>query len=159
YAWVLTGALVPLSFVAWTSSNQLSGVLRFGLTNVLFTASRVAYMLGVLLLVAAAGFGVVAGLAAAALASLVMAVGSLAALLPHGRPRLDRSIARSMLSYGSRNQVALVFQTLNYRLDVVILQFFRPLSQVGTYVVAQIVAELTISLSTSFQGVLPIVSS
>jgi O-antigen/teichoic acid export membrane protein len=110
------------------------------------------------LLLTVAGLGVIAGLIATAVAAMVMAAGSLWTILRAERPRLDRRLFGSMLSWGSRNQLATIFQTLNYRLDVVVLQFFRPLSQVGLYVVAQVVAELALMLSSSFQGVLPIVS-
>jgi stage V sporulation protein B len=157
-AWILVGVLAPLNFVSWVTSSQLSGVLRFRLSNLIYVGSRATYTLAVLLLLTVAGLGVTAGLVASGIAACVLTVGSLAALLRNGRPRLDRRVFGAMLSYGSRIQVSAIFQTLNYRLDVLILQFFRPLSQVGVYVVAQIVAELTTSLSFAFGGVLPIVS-
>src|SRR5207237_7488243 len=104
------------------------------------------------------GLGVTAGLVATAASLAVIGVGSLLVLLRTTRPRLDGGLFGSMVGYGVRNQLGLLFQSLNYRLDVIILQFFRPLNQVGYYVVAQIVAELTISLAASFAGVVPIVA-
>jgi O-antigen/teichoic acid export membrane protein len=157
-AWVLVGVLVALDFVQWTCGNQLSGMLRFGLYNALFSLSRFVYVVAVLLLLTLASLGVTAGLLAAVIGALVMTGGSLTYLLRVDRPRLDRPLMRRMLSYGARNQVGLVFQSLNYRLDVVILQFFRPLREVGYYVIAQVVAELTLTLANSFQGVLALVS-
>src|SRR5207237_2989627 len=102
--------------------------------------------------------GVTAVLVTAVIGTVVMTVGSRIYLLRVDRLRLDRALMRRMLSYGARNQVGVVFQSLNYRLDVVILQFFRPLREVGYYVIAQIVAELTLTLANSFQGVLALVS-
>ena len=64
-----------------------------------------------------------------------------------------------MIGYGARVEVGAVFQLMNARLDVIILQFFRPLSQVGYYVIAQIIAELVIVLSRAFQtSLLPLIS-
>src|SRR5437763_12157488 len=66
---------------------------------------------------------------------------------------------RRMVHYGSRVQVGVIFQMVNYRLDVIIMQFFRPLAQVGYYVVAQTVAEFVITLATAFQSsLLPLIS-
>jgi O-antigen/teichoic acid export membrane protein len=74
---------------------------------------------------------------------------------PSGRSRA----LRKLLRYGSRIQVGSIFQLLNYRLDVVILTFFVPLSSVGYYVVAQTLAELVLTLARAFQGsVLSLVS-
>ena len=57
-------------------------------------------------------------------------------------------------------QVGTILQLLNYRLDVIILQFFRPLAAVGYYVVASILAELVITVANAFQSsVLPLVST
>jgi O-antigen/teichoic acid export membrane protein len=65
-----------------------------------------------------------------------------------------------MLSYGARVQVGAVFTTLNYRLDVIVLQFFRPLREVGYYVIAQIMAELVTMFSSGFGlSVLPLVAA
>jgi O-antigen/teichoic acid export membrane protein len=63
------------------------------------------------------------------------------------------------LHYGVRVQIGSIFQFTNGRLDVIILQFFRPLPQVGYYVVAQTIAELLLNLAGAFQtSVLPLVS-
>jgi O-antigen/teichoic acid export membrane protein len=52
-----------------------------------------------------------------------------------------------------------LFQMVNYRLDVIIMQLFRPLTEVGYYVVAQTIAEVVITLATAFQSsLLPLTS-
>src|SRR5205085_6397878 len=51
------------------------------------------------------------------------------------------------------------FQIANYRFDVFILQIYRPLTAVGYYVVAQVVAELTTVIASAFQtSLLPLIS-
>jgi O-antigen/teichoic acid export membrane protein len=157
-AWVLAAVLVPITFVQWTTGNQLSGLLRFGFFNLLFAALRAVYLVAALVLLAL-GLGVSAGVLATILASLVMTFAALPVILRGQRLGLDGPLMRSMLSFGARHQVGLIFQTLNYRLDVVILQFFRPLAAVGYYVVAQVIAELVTTLGQAFESsVLPLVT-
>jgi O-antigen/teichoic acid export membrane protein len=56
-------------------------------------------------------------------------------------------------------QVGAIFQLANARLDVFVLQFLRPLSDVGYYVVAQMIAELVVALALAFRtSVLPLIS-
>ena len=56
-AWVLAGALVPLTFLDWTTHNQLLGKLRFGLFNVLLIVAKVAAVAAIVLLVGGPGSG------------------------------------------------------------------------------------------------------
>ncbi len=158
--WIFVGALVALTFLQWTSANQLSGDLRFGAYNALFAASRAIYLVAVVLLLTVAGLGVSAGLLATGIASVVMIAGALRILLPGAQLRLDLGLFRSLVRYGTRLQAGTLFQLLGTRLDIFILQFFRPLAQVGYYVVAQVVAELVTRLASAFQStVLPLVAS
>ena len=57
-----------------------------------------------------------------------------------------------MVSYGRKTQFGSIFQYFNSRFDVLILQFFVPLASIGYYVVAQILAELVMVLTRSFQS-------
>src|SRR5207302_7260399 len=84
--------------------------------------------------------------------SLLVIAGSLRVILAAGPPRLDLALMKRMFSYGGRTQIGGVFQFFNSRFDVLILQFFRPLSAVGYYVVAQMLAELVMLLARSFQS-------
>lgn len=157
--WALAAALVPITFLDWTTHNQLVGMLRFGRYNALVALSKVVYLLGVAFLLAVLGLGVTAGLVATALSSAVMVLGSIGPILAEERPRLDLAIMRRLMRYGVRVQMGSLTQIANTRLDVVILQFFRPLSDVGYYVVAQSIAELVLTLGAAFQtSVLPLVS-
>jgi O-antigen/teichoic acid export membrane protein len=157
--WVLVAALLPVTFLDWTTHAQLQGMLMFGRYSVLTILSRAAYAIGILALLGLAHLGVAGGLIATAFGSLVMIGGSLGPILKRSRPKLDRPLLRRTLSYGLRVQVGSLFQFANGRLDVLIMQFFRPLSQVGYYAVAQTIAELVINLAGAFQvSVLPLVS-
>lgn len=157
--WALVGALVPLTFLDWTTHNQLLGGLRFGLFNILSILAKVVGLIVTIVLVGVIGLGVAGGLLAVAAGSLVFIVGALRVILAAARPRWDRTLMRSMLHYGRRVQIGSIFQIANARLDVLILQFYRPLSEVGYYVIAQTIAELVILLGRAFQSsVLPLVA-
>jgi O-antigen/teichoic acid export membrane protein len=157
--WALAAALAPATFLGWTAGNQLVGMLRFGLFNGLTIASVVAETVAILVLIWAFGLGVAGGILAMGVASLVMIAGSVRPILGSLRPRLNLALERRMLQYGWRVQVGVIFQAVNYRLDVVIMQLFRPLSQVGYYVIAQTIAELVITIATAFQASLLPLSS
>jgi O-antigen/teichoic acid export membrane protein len=153
-AWVLAAVLVPVSFVQFTTQSHLGGGLRFGLLNVLWVVSKLVQLVLVVVLLGFLGLGVSAALVCLIVASLVITCGGLpAALARSGFPTIDLGLFRQLLAYGLRSQAAGLFRILNFRLDVIILQFFQPLAVVGYYVVAQVIAELVITLSRSFQPV------
>jgi O-antigen/teichoic acid export membrane protein len=157
--WILAAVLVPVTFLDWTTSNQLLGMLRFGLYNGLKFVAGLAYTLAVVLLLAVAHLGVAGGLIATGIGSVVTVAGCVRPILGRARPILDRGLMKQMLRYGSRVQVGVIFQMINYRLDVIVMQFFRPLYEVGYYVAAQTVAEFVITIATAFQSsLLPLVS-
>lgn len=158
-AWVLVAVLVPITFLDWSTHGQLQGMLRFTRYNVLSVVAKLVYAAGVLILLGLLNLGVAAGLITTGLGSVVMIAGALGPILASGRPSFVPALYRAMLRYGSRVQIGSVFQTAMARLDVIILQFFRPLSQVGYYVVAQTIAELLLQFSGAFQSsVMPLVS-
>jgi O-antigen/teichoic acid export membrane protein len=157
--WVLVAALVPVTFLDWTTHGQLQGMLMFGRFNLLYVLSRVAYAIGILALTGVLGLGVAGGVIATALGSAVMIFGSLGPILARARPSINLALLARTLRYGVRVQVGSVFQLANGRLDVVVMQFFRPLNQVGYYVVAQTIAELVINLANAFQSsVMPLIA-
>lgn len=158
-AWILGGFIVAIIFLDYTTHNQLLGRLRFGLVNLLVVLSKIAYVACVVVLVGVLDLGVSGALIAVAAGSALVTAGSTWVILGWARPGIDRLLFRRLLRYGSRIQVGSIFQLLNYRLDVVILQFYVPLASVGYYVVAQTLAELVLTLARAFQGsVLPLVS-
>jgi len=152
FAWVLAALLIPVTFLDWTTHNQLLGSLRFGLYNTLIVLSKVVFLVGVVLLLRVVPLGVSGVYLATLAGSLVVIAGALRVILAAGPPHLDLALLRRMFSYGGRTQIGGVFQFFNSRFDVLILQFFRPLSAVGYYVVAQTLAELVMLLARSFQS-------
>jgi O-antigen/teichoic acid export membrane protein len=157
--WVLAAALVPITFLDWTTHGQLQGMLLFGRYNALSVLSKVAYALGVIILVGTLNLGVTGGVIATGALSVVMILGALGPILANSRLRFERRLMGAMLHYGWRVQAGSVFQTAMARFDVVILQFFRPLSEVGYYVIAQTIAELLLELTEAFKSsVMPLVS-
>ena len=158
-AWVLAALLVPVTFLNWTTHGQLQGMLLFGRYNLLNVLSKVAEALCILILLGVLGLGVGGGLIACIAASVVMVLGALRPILASGRPRFQARLMGTMLRYGVRVQVGSIFQTLTSRLDLVILQFFQPLAQVGYYTVAQIIAEVVLQLAGAFQSsIMPLAS-
>ena len=158
-AWVVGGLLVPLMFLDWSIHNQLFGKLRFGLLNVLFVLSRLVALASVVVLVGLLDLGVLGALLASMIAAGFMIAASLAVILREARPELDLPLLRTMLSYGARVSVGSIFQIVNYRADLLVLQFYVPLSSVGYYVVAQLVAELALAAASAFQTSLTTLSS
>lgn len=157
--WVLAAALVPVTFLDWTISNQLLGMLRFGSYNAIKFASGLGYTAAIVALVVGVRGGVTGGIIATGVGSVITILACLRPILRRRRPRTDRALMANMLRYGWRVQIGVVFQMVNYRLDVLIMQFFRPLAQVGYYVAAQTVAEFVITIATAFQSsLLPLVS-
>jgi O-antigen/teichoic acid export membrane protein len=157
--WVAAAALVPLTLLEYSVPNQLAGRFRWGLRNALNVLSKLAYLAVAIVLIGVLDLGVAGGVIALATASVVIALGSVPALVHIERPRIDLSIARELFRYGRRVQIGTVFQLANYRLDVIVAQFFISLSAVGAYVMAQVLAELVIVIAQSFQtSVLPLVA-
>jgi antigen flippase len=149
--WVLVAALVPLSLLDWTTNSQLQGALLFARANVVVVLSRLLYAVAVVVLLGVLSLGVEGGVIATGVGSLAMIALSLPPLLRAGRPRLDPRLNRRLFGYGAKAQVGSILQLANGRLDVLILQIYRPLSQVGYYVVAQTVAELVVTLANEFR--------
>ncbi len=149
--WGLAAALVPVTFLDWTTHSQLQGRLEFGRYNALLVLQRITYLIGVLILLGVLSLGISSALIATMAGSAVMIAGSALPILRAGRPRLDLTLMREMLHYGARAQIGSVLQIANGRLDVIVLGLFRPTAQVGYYVVAQTLAELVVQLADTFQ--------
>jgi O-antigen/teichoic acid export membrane protein len=157
--WGLAAALAPVTFLGWTAGNQLLGMLRFGLFNALTVGSVAVETVAIFVLIWALGMGVAGGLIATGITSVVIILGSLCPIAASARAKVNRALERRMLHYGWRVQVGVIFQAVNYRFDVIVVQLFRPLSQVGYYVIAETIAELVITLATAFQSsLLPLTS-
>jgi O-antigen/teichoic acid export membrane protein len=143
-AWRLVGIVVVVTFLDWCIHNQLLGKLQFGRLNALIALSGIASLVAIVLFVGLAGWGVAGGLAATVAASVVMIVGSLLALRGL-RPSVDLQLLRAQFAYGGRVAVGWIFQIINYRADVFILQAYVSLRAIGEYVIASLVAELSLT--------------
>lgn len=150
HAWRLVGLLIVFTFLDWSLHNQLFGKLQFGLLNALIALSRVASLLAVVVFIGAAGWGVVGGILATMAAALVLILGSLWSIRDL-TPHIDFRLFRKMISYGARVSPGWLFQIVNYRVDVFILQAFVPLARVGEYVIAVLVAELALTIGSAVQ--------
>jgi O-antigen/teichoic acid export membrane protein len=151
-AWVIAAVMVLVTFLDWTSHNQLLGGHRFGLFNALVVGQKIVFLLGVVVFLRWVNLGVSGVLLATIASSLLVICGSLPFLFSAGRPRFELPLLRRMLNYGWRTQVGGLFQYFNSRFDVLILQIFQPLSAVGYYVVAEILAELVLVFTRGFQS-------
>jgi stage V sporulation protein B len=158
--WVLAAALVPVTFLDWAVNNQLAGSLRFERFNILLVAGKTAYLICVVVLLGFLGLGVAAGLLALAAGSGVIIIGAMGAILKLERPpRVDRPLLKRELRYGLRVQVGAMSQLAVTRIDVLIVQIYRPLADVGYYVVAQTIAELPMVLALAFKtSILPLIA-
>ena len=157
--WPVAAALVAVTFLDWTTHNQLLARLQFGLFNILTLVARAAALLATVVLVGIAGWGPAGALAATAVLSVTMIAGALPVLLRAGRPRFDRRVLGQLTRYGIRVQAGTLLQSLNYRLDLILLGVFRPLREVGAYFVASFLAELVLLVAQSFESsVVPLVS-
>ncbi len=150
--WVLAAVSIPVTFLDWTTHNQLLGKLRFGYYNALIVAQGALYFIVVVLLLRVLDLGVSGVLVSSIAGSLLVIGGCLRVILREVRPRVDAQLFRQMFAYGRKSQFGSIFQYLNSRFDVLILQFFVPLAAIGYYVVAQILAELVMVLTRSFQS-------
>ena len=151
-AWVVSALVIPATFLDWTLHNQLLGRLRFGYYNALIVGSKVLYLVLVVVLLRVVDLGVSGVLVATIAGSVLVIAGSLRAIAPGSTPRVDLDLFRKMFAYGRKSQIGSIFQFMNARFDVLILQFFVPLASVGYYVVAQFLAELVLLLTRSFQS-------
>jgi O-antigen/teichoic acid export membrane protein len=157
--WVLASVLVPLTLLQWTVINQLVGTLRFGRYNALVVGSTAINLIGVVVLVGLLELGV-AGALTAGIVSVAVSVGAgLTMVLRRTRPTVDGRLFRRVVSYGARVQVGAMFQYAVTRVDILILQLFVPLKEVGYYAVAQVLAELPMALALAFKtSVLPLIA-
>jgi O-antigen/teichoic acid export membrane protein len=124
-------------------SNLLSAQSSFTLRNRLSIAGRITTAVATIAIVGWLGWGVAGALLATAPTLLVPTVGGLRALSRNGLS-LSRPVQNASLRYGARIQVGAMLNILNARFDVLVLSAFVPLATVGSYAIAQIVAELVL---------------
>lgn len=141
--WLLAALLVPIFYLDVLVTNLLSAQAAFGFRNKLNLAGRITTALAAVVVVAWQGWGVAGALIATAPTMVLPIIGGLR-LLARNRPALSMPVYRASLRYGARVQIGALLHFLNGRFDVLVLSAFAPLSIVGAYAIAQIVAELVL---------------
>jgi O-antigen/teichoic acid export membrane protein len=141
--WLLAALLVPTFYVDVLVSNLLSAQGAFTLRNRLNLAGRITTAFATVAIVGWLGWGVAGALVATAPTLLLPAMGGLRVLARNGIS-FSRPVQVASLRYGARAQVGAMLNLLNARFDVLLLSAFVPLATVGTYAIAQIVAELVL---------------
>ncbi len=151
---VLLGQVFATTLILALVMELLQGVIlgdhRFLLWNWLRFAlpAGVAALYAVLLV-----FGTLtltsALVANAAMSALMLVVTGVVVLRRHGRPRVDRQLARSTFWYGFRVHGSNVAGTVNARLDLAIIPAFLGAVSVGLYSVATNVAAIVGTIAGS----------
>ena len=141
--WLLAALLVPTFYLDVLVSNLLSAQSAFTLRNRLSIGGRITTAAATFIIVGWLGWGVAGALLATAPTLLVPTLGGLRVLARNGLA-LSRHVQAASLRYGARVQVGSMLKILNARFDVLVLSAFVPLSTVGAYAIAQIVAELVL---------------
>ena len=151
--WLLAALLVPTFYLDVLVMNLLSAQSAFALKNRLSIAGRIATAVATVAIVGWLGWGVAGALLATAPTLLVPSFGGLRLLARNGIA-LSRPVHRASLRYGARIQVGAMLNILNARFDLLVLSAFAPLAAVGSYAIAQIVAELVLLFPNSMGYVL-----
>jgi O-antigen/teichoic acid export membrane protein len=158
--WWLVALFIPLMYGEYFVSALLNARHAYGLSNRLNVLGRVATLVFTLSLVTGLRWGVAGGLIATAMISFVKVAGSLPTVSRIGVRLPSRHLVGATMSYGWRVAVGQMFRFFSGRFDVLVLSWLAPLSTVGTYAIAQMVAELVIIIPQSFGFVvLPMVAA
>lgn len=148
---VLAVASIPLTLVKDYSSGIMLGKRLVGQFAKVQRMAEVQRLLMVVLLVWWLALGVVGALTAGLLASLLVAsyalwrVSQIAPL----RPNADWPVIRALLTKGVVYAVALFVLTLNYKVDIALMERLSSVSEIGIYTIAVGVAQLTWALPQS----------
>jgi O-antigen/teichoic acid export membrane protein len=151
--WLLAALLVPTFYLDVLVMNLMSAQSAFALKNRLSIAGRITTAIATVAIVGWLGWGVAGALLATAPTLLVPSFGGLRLLARNGFA-LSRPVQRASLRYGARIQGGAMLNILNARFDLIVLSAFAPLAAVGSYAIAQIVAELVLLFPNSMGYVL-----
>jgi O-antigen/teichoic acid export membrane protein len=158
--WWLVALFIPLMYGEYYISGLLYSRHQFKLSNRLNVLGRVATLVFTLSLVTGLRWGVAGGLVATATISAVKVIGALPTLRTIGAKLPSRHLIGATLNYGWRVCIGQMFRFFSGRFDVLVLSWLAPLATVGTYAIAQMVAELVIIIPQSFGFVvLPMVAA
>jgi len=145
--WLLYLAMLglPIGLLSSYLTGILQGIQRISAINAVNLLQAALWLVLDLLLVVAFPLGVLG----AVIASLITGVATLAGLAvllkpEHGllAPRWNSAVARSVLSFGLKGQVGNILQFFNYRLDMLLVNYFLGPAGVGIYSVSVRLAEI-----------------
>jgi O-antigen/teichoic acid export membrane protein len=141
--WLLAALLVPTFYLDVLVSNLLAAQSSFTLRNRLSIAGRIATAVATVAIVGWLGWGVPGAILSTAPTLLVPTIGGIRVLARNGLA-LSRPVQEASMRYGARAQVGALLHFLNARFDVLVLSGFASLATVGSYAIAQLVAELVL---------------
>jgi O-antigen/teichoic acid export membrane protein len=158
--WWLVALSIPLMYAEYYVSALLNARHQYSLSNRLNVLGRVGVLVATLSLVTGLHWGVAGGLIATAMISIVKIAGSIPTVQRIGARMPSRHLIGATLNYGWRVCVGQMFRFFSGRFDLLVLSWLASLSTVGTYAVAQMVAELVIIIPQSFGFViLPMIAA
>jgi O-antigen/teichoic acid export membrane protein len=149
---LLAMLILPVSMASGSFAALVQGLQRTTQVSLVNVAQAVAGLCFTLVLVIGLHLGVPGALLAslgAALVGLILFGVMLHRIGGTFRPRWDTTILRSTLGFGLRGHIGNVLQFFNYRLDVLIVNYFLGPVNVGIYSVAVLLAELLWQLPNS----------
>lgn len=136
---------LPTGLLGMYFNSILLGLQRIRVVNILsLSASVVALVLSLALVVVLrlGALGAVLASLGAGVFTTVAGAFQLRRLEGAFRPRWEWSVMRPVLAFGIRGHVANVFQFFNYRLDMLLVNYFLGVAGVGIYTVSVALAEM-----------------
>jgi O-antigen/teichoic acid export membrane protein len=129
---------IPLTFGTVSAMSLFQGMQRFEAFNYLRVSVYVCELTGILILYFSGKISVRAVVGVFLLARVATFTLSLGLALRHfGRPVApDRGILRTLLGYGVRTHIGTIADSLNLRLDQLLMSVFLASTALGLYVVA-----------------------
>ncbi len=152
---------VPLINFKAAMINVLLGlqdIVEYNRLNIIDKILNIVLLLAFMLVLVSPSSALAAALAGTIL--LIVLIGFILLTRLKKYPRSDFPLMGEMLGYGFKAQLGNIIQKLNYRLDIFIVSYFLPVSQVGIYGIAVVIGETLWGISSSIATIVfPVVSS
>ncbi|MFC1555703.1 polysaccharide biosynthesis C-terminal domain-containing protein [candidate division KSB1 bacterium] len=154
---------IPVIFLILATnllSSIISARLKFIKNGIVTVSQRAVYLLLVLILLYKNNLTINSVLYSFLFSYLISFIlGVLFSREDITRPEIDLSLIWKFIKYGVRGHLANVFQRLNFRLDLYIINYFFISEQVGFYTIAVAASEILLFIPRSISTVLfPVVS-
>ncbi len=152
---------VPLINFKAAMINVLLGlqdIVEYNRLNIIDKILNIVLLLAFMLVLVSPSSALAAALAGTIL--LIVLIGFILLTRLKKYPRSDFPLMGEMLGYCFKAQLGNIIQKLNYRLDIFIVSYFLPVSQVGIYGIAVVIGETLWGISSSIATIVfPVVSS